>query len=361
MEPQYIGILVSSKLYRELSHGEKPKILTFYEEGGNINNIIPVYLRLEDLKPGKPQIKGYLLDSDGNYRNATIPKPWVIHNRGYQCSKAAKQQIKRLIAEGLLFFNEWNHYGKYKIHRLLAESEELRKHLPETVPFNQKNIVDMMEKHCELIIKPSSGTFGKRNMKATRISASVWLLSYLMDDTSREEIVPVDQISLKIKALVKGGKYIIQERIPLANYNNNPFDLRVSVQRNGNGDWQVTGMVGKVAKTGSFVTNVARGGTCVTFDEILKNLPELNEKQVAAEIEHLSLGVARQLENQIPNLADIGLDVGITADGFPMFIECNARDLRFSFREAGQFDTWRETYITPICYGKYLLTLRNSQ
>ncbi|MEH7075501.1 YheC/YheD family endospore coat-associated protein [Neobacillus drentensis] len=361
MVPQYIGILLSSQLYRELSDGKKPKILTFYEDAGKINDIIPIYLQLEDLQPGNSQTKGYIIDSEGNYNKTIIPKPLVIHNRGYQCSRTVKKQIKRLQAEGLLFFNEWNHYGKFKIHNLLVESEELRKHLPETVHMDPNNLIDMMDKHSELIIKPSSGTFGKRNMKAARITDSEWLLSYPLGDRWKEERVPVEQMSMKIKTLAEKGKYIIQERIALAHYYNNPFDLRVSVQRNGNGEWQVTGMVGKVAKDGNFVTNVARGGTCVTFEEILRNLPELDEKQVAADVKHLSLIVAQQLEHQIPNLADIGLDVGITANGFPMFIECNARDLRLSFREAGLFDTWRDTYITPISFGKYLLTVRNSQ
>ena len=175
---------------------------------------------------------------------------------------AAKKQIKSLLAEGLIIFNEWNQYGKYKIHKLLVESEDLRPHLPETVRFNQSNMVEMMGKHRELIIKPSNGTFGKRNMKATRINDSEWLLSYPQKDTWLEEMYLAEQLPLKIDSLVTSGMYIIQERIQLGEYNNNPFDLRVSVQRNGDGEWQVTGMVGKVAKTGSFVTNAARGGIC---------------------------------------------------------------------------------------------------
>lgn len=361
MEQPYIGILLSSQLYRQLTHGKIPQILSFYEEAGKINHIIPVYLLLEDLQPGKQQIMGYVMDNEGKYRKIPIQKPWVIHNRGYHSTKDAKRQIKSLQDEGIIIFNEWNHYGKFKIHKLLAESEELRPHLPETVQLNQKNMVDMMEKHNELIIKPSSGTFGKRNMKAVRINDTEWLLSYPNMDMWLEVSFPAEQLPEKIISLVKRENYIIQERIALAEYNHNPFDLRVSVQRNGEGEWQVTGMVGKVAKTGSFVTNVARGGTCVALEEILRGSPYLNEKQVAADVECLSKRVAQQLGKQLANLADIGLDVGITGEGFPMFIECNARDLRLTFREALLFNTWRETYITPISYAKYLLTTRYGQ
>jgi glutathione synthase/RimK-type ligase-like ATP-grasp enzyme len=361
LEQQYIGIIISAQLYRGLDQGKQSQILSFYEEAGKINNVIPVFLSLENLKPGELQTTGYVMNSNGEYQKTTIPKPSVIHNRGYQCTRAAKKQIKSLLAEGILFFNEWNQYGKYKIHQLLTESEDIRPHLPETVQFNHSNMSEMMGKHGELIIKPSSGTFGKRNMKAIRVNETEWLLSYPILDLWQEEMLSAEQIPLKIQSLVTSGKYIIQERIQLAEYKHNPFDLRVTVQRNGDGEWQVTGMVGKVAKTGSFVTNVARGGTSVVFEDILSNLPHLNERQVVAEVERLSLRIAKQLGEQIANFADIGLDVGITMDGFPMFIECNARDLRIAFRNALMFETWRETYITPISYGKYLLTKRNGK
>ncbi|MFP5107843.1 YheC/YheD family protein [Neobacillus sp. C211] len=361
MEQQFIGIIISSQLYRELDRGNQPKVLAFYEEGGKINNLIPVYLRLEDLQPGEPETTGFVMNINGEYQKYTIPKPFVIHNRGYHWTKDAKKQIKMLLAEGLIIFNEWNQYGKHKAHKLLMESEEIRPHLPETVRFNLGNMVKMMGKHRELIIKPNSGTFGKRNMRATRLNDTEWLLSYPQQDMWLEEMYSSDQLPLKIGSLLTSGLYIIQERIQLAEYNNNPFDLRVTVQRNEDGEWQVTGMVGKVAKTGSFVTNVARGGICISLEDILRNLPYLDEKQVVADVEQVSLMVAKQMGNQIDNLADLGLDVGITADGFPMFIECNARDLRLAFRHALMFETWRETYITPICYGKYLLTKRNSQ
>ncbi|MEH6906502.1 YheC/YheD family protein [Neobacillus drentensis] len=361
MKQEYIGIIISSQLYQEIVNGKQSQVLAFYEEAGKINNLIPVYLRLEDLQPGLSETTGYVMNSYGKYQKNTIPKPFVIHNRGYQCSSAAKKQLKSLQAEGIIFYNEWNQYGKYKIHKLLAESEDLRTHLPETVQFNQSNMFEMMGKHRELIIKPSSGTFGRRNMKATRLNDTEWLLTYPQKERWLEEIILADRLPLKIDSLVTSGIYIIQARIRLAEFNNNPFDLRVSVQRNGNGAWQVTGMVGKVAKTGSFVTNVAQGGICFAFEDILRNLPDLDDKQVVADVEELSLKVAEQLSNQIENLADIGLDVGITRDGFPMFIECNARDLRLTFRHALMFETWRDTYITPISYGKYLLTKRISQ
>lgn len=361
MDQPYIGILISSLFYNELKRNKKRQIISFYEEAAKEYSLIPCFLRLEDIEPGKKQARGYVMNANGTYTLTTIPKPLVIHNRGYQTSNSAKRKIKSLQNEGILIFNEWNRYGKFQIHKLLMKRADLLPHLPETVKFNSENLKAMMKKHKELIIKPSNGTLGKRNMKATRLADERWMLQYPYRDDWLEKILTAGQLPIILKKIVANEKFLIQERIKLAEIQQNPFDIRVSVQRNEHGAWQVTGMVCKVAKDGSFVTNVARGGTCLPLNEIIKNLPQLDLEKVNSEVESLAMKIAGHLGKHIANLADIGLDIGITKEGFPMFIECNARDLRVTFRNAKLFDIWKATYMTPVGYGKYLLEKKTGQ
>lgn len=135
-----------------------------------------------------------------------------------------------------------------------------------------------------------------------------------------------------------------------------PFDLRVSVQRGAMGQWQVTGIVAKVASKRCFLTNVAQGGTVYRLEPILiAEYPHLQPKAVIKGIEQFSLQVAEHLGNHLPHMADLGLDVGITIEGFPMLIECNGKDQRYSFREAGMLQEWKATYDNPMAYARYLL------
>ena len=344
-----------------MKHRKAPQILSLYEEAGMLNYVIPCYLRLEDLFPGEPTVLAYVLTTTGEYVKKSIPKPFVIHNRGYHYSKLAKKKIRSLQSEGIIFFNEWNRLEKLQIHEILLTSKEIKPHLPETVIFNKNNIEKMMQRHHELIIKPNRGSLGDKTLKAARLNQNNWVLHFLKNNLMEEEVFSAHQWPELLKEDSTNTKFIVQERIALASYGGSPFDIRVSVQRNGIGDWQITGMVGKVAKLGSFVTNVAKGGTCYPLSEIFAKLSRLNGHQVYQDIERLSLLVAEHLGNHLPNLADIGLDVGITEDGFPMFIECNARDLRYSFRNANLLTTWKATYVTPISYGKYLLDTRKNE
>ncbi|MEH7109122.1 YheC/YheD family endospore coat-associated protein [Bacillus sp. JJ1764] len=354
MGKQNIGILIGSKLYRKLQAGRKTKILTLYEEACKNYNLNPCFISFKDIIPNQPQIKAYIQNTNGDYQLAYIEKPLVIHNRGYQNSKSAQKRLKRLREEGMMIFNEWNCYGKLYIHQILMENQQLIPHLPETQIVNEEHLYDMINKYQELIVKPNKGTLGKRNKKLTKLNNRHWILTSLCGDSYKEEIITIQDLVSKL-VKTKRNYYLIQERIKLATFQQNPFDIRVSVQRNEWGEWQVTGMVAKVAGAGNFVTNVARGGTCYSLNQILEDHPQLQYKQVYDEIKYLSLAIADQLSNRLPFLVDLGLDIGITAKGFPMFIECNARDLRYSFRNANLLDIWKETYKTPIGYGKYLL------
>ncbi|MFJ7726777.1 YheC/YheD family protein [Neobacillus sp. NPDC097160] len=52
-------------------------------------------------------------------------------------------------------------------------------------------------------------------------------------------------------------------------------------------------------------------------------------------------------------LADVGFDIGLRKNGHPVLIECNCKDLRYSFRLANLFNEWKQTYFNPIGYGRY--------
>jgi hypothetical protein len=344
-----IGILISSLLYKRLSRGKLPEFIVFYEEAGEQTQLSPCFFRLEDLAAGNLRIKA-LVKQDGAYQETIIKRPLVIHNRSYHSSKSTKKIFNRLKSQGVLIYNTWNRAGKRKIHDILKENEAILPHLPETVVFSKLHLTEMMEKYDDLIIKPNSGSLGIGTMRLKRHDDNLWQLEY----SDKKQLMQGHHAAVFLESLL-GRNYIIQQRIQLAEFDRCPFDIRVSVQKNGFGAWQVTGMAGKVAQRGSFVTNVAQGGKCFSLQEIFGKLPALHHPHVEQEIAKLSLQIARYLEQAIENLADIGLDIGITKDGFPMFIECNSRDLRLSFRNAGLFTAWKVAYMTPISYGKFLM------
>lgn len=354
MEEVYVGVLLCPLVYGGIRNKLKYyENLAFYEDGAKKNNLIPCFFRLQDIHPGQDILTAYVRGEEGRYHKKEIPKPEVIHNRAFIQSSAGKRKIKELQAEGIKIFNENNRYTKMHVHELLTKKNELKPFLPETVRCNKANLQKMMEKYKDIIIKPNNGSLGNKVFKLSTVNGNAWELSYYLKKRTISEVF-YGEWPEKLRRIAANPRYIIQERIPLACRNGSPFDLRVSVQRGGAGNWQVSGIVGKLAIKGNYLTNVSRGGKCRSLRELLTDSPHLSLEKVEEDIERLSIDIAEQLAKYLPNLADIGLDIGITSLGVPMFIECNARDLRITFRNAKLMEEWKKTHTTPMDYARFL-------
>ncbi|GAA3408596.1 YheC/YheD family protein [Paenibacillus hodogayensis] len=352
MNNRYIGILVNDSWFQRIPSGRTyHESLPCYELAGRLHGVTPCFFRLKDIQPGQPFIYAYVKKEEG-YRRCLIPAPDVIHNRTLYTKPQPKLAIRRLVADGKRIFNEWNRYGKGHIHELLMLEPSLRPHLPVTHQATPSSVREMMAQFPQLILKPNSSSIGMGIMKLERTSGG-WLLH---GAAPRGRTIPFrDVLPAIARRKLKSRSYLVQQLLPLATYNGRPFDLRVSVQRNETGDWQITGIAAKVAKPGAFRTNVAQGGVVYTLEKVLQSYPHLDLEAVRQGVGDFSLRVACQLSEHLPQLADIGLDVGLTEHGFPMFIECNGRDLRYSFQQGQMPDAFQRIYANPVGFAKYLL------
>lgn len=355
MRSPYIGILLGNSGYKGITHGRTGfEHLPFYEEAGKMYDFIPCFFRPEDIEPGESQIQAYVKDENNNYLKQSVPIPKVIYNRAFLSSKSKLKKVQQLIDNGIIIFNKKNRYRKIKAHKILVKNQDLHPHLPMTLKADEKNIIKMLENNDSLIIKPNSSSLGIGVMLISKNNHEFKWIFWNRTTKVYESVTFERKLPQELLDILRKRTYLVQQRIPLALFQGNPFDLRVSVQKNRTGNWQVTGIVGKVAKEGHYVTNVAKGGRTYPLDLLLEG-KNLNKDQVYKAIEKFSLQAAEQLSSEISGLADLGLDIGITEEGFPMFIECNARDLRITFRNANMESTWKAAHTTPLAYARYLL------
>lgn len=349
-----IGILLDVHTWKGIPSGRTGhEKISFYNRAARKLNLSPFYFSLHHLEPHLRKAKGYVY-RNGRYVLTVKSTPKVIHNRSMTSLRIGKERLRRLSKQRVVF-NAQTRYTKYKVHQLLVKQQSLKPHLPRTKRFSKSSLSKMMDRFKELYIKPSNGSIGKGIIKIAQDQGGFWTIQ------ASEKIRKKRGKKIYGYLCKQIGKqsYLIQEAIPLARYKGRPFDIRVSVQKSGEGKWQVTGMVGKVAGKGKHVTNVARGGSVKSCEELFAGCG-LNVKQTQQTVKDFSLKVAQYLEKKLPRLADIGLDIGIDQHGKPYFIEMNGRDLRYSFGKAGLTKKWYKTYENPMKYGKYLLKRRGS-
>ncbi|WP_025026911.1 YheC/YheD family endospore coat-associated protein [Caldalkalibacillus mannanilyticus] len=343
-----IGILLDYPTYRKIptkkSSYEK---IQYYHSAAKKHDLIPLFMTPSLINPKKMTCTGYEKQRK-KYSQVVRSIPKVIHNRAMP-GKKGKRILKKIEASTSIY-NRYTRYTKLYIHRILNQYRSLQKHLPATETFNKSHLSQMMKKHKTLFIKPISNSVGNGIIKISRIKPEKWK----MQTNKGVRYVAKDQVYQQIKLSQKKSSYLVQEGIALATYRGNPYDLRVSVQKNGKGEWQITGIIGKVAGRGKHVTNVAKGGKVVRCERLFAH-SGFDEQKIRKEVEHLALEVAKTLDKKLTNLADLGLDIGVTPDGDMFFIEMNGRDQRYSFRNGRMLEAWSKTYENPIDYGHYLL------
>ena len=215
-------------------------------------------------------------------------------------------------------------YGKWTKHKLMSRDDRLIGYLPDTEYFKEEALWRMLEKHSQVMLKPFYGYQGRG---VVQLSA--------LEDEQIELHKEYKKIILKGKEesysylkknhfSKKRPRYIVQQKIPLATINDNPFDIRVMVQRKkDSSEWVITGKLAKVAADNFVITNAAKA--VVSVEEAMNRSTLNNEHidNIVTELEQISLLVAEQLAKSYPKKRVYGIDIGIDQEGKIWIIEAN--------------------------------------
>jgi glutathione synthase/RimK-type ligase-like ATP-grasp enzyme len=206
----------------------------------------------------------------------------------------------------------------------------------------------MLNRFPVIYVKPVVGSVGIGVARIERVGERYHFISSKM----RKLLGKTELISETLQ-WVHGRRFIIQQGIALAKYQGQTFDLRVSVQKGASRQWDVSGMVCKVANSFNKLSNLSRGGHAVPIDKVFATLfTKEQAEQVKENLRTAAIGIARQYEHHFSSLADLGMDMGVDLQGNPYLIEVNVRDQRYSFYKAGEVDMFKRTYHTPMAYAR---------
>lgn len=349
-----VGILVDRQTFKGIpSRRTGNERLALYNKAADELDLRLFYMSLDHL--GSRSASGFIYRKK-TYKLERRPIPEVTHNRVITFSSKENGKLKQL-SQASYLFNRQNRYDKYRIYKLIYQNPTLRAYLPVSMPFTPEQLQSAMKNYSSLYIKPTNSSVGEGIMKLKKHKSGKWLFYWKKGSPkllSRKKAVTT------ITRYVGKLRYMIQEAIPVATYKGRPYDIRVSVQRGSTGSWQVIGMIGRIAATGRHVTNVAKGGKVKKVEELFR-ASGFEPEQMASAIREASMQIMSYLSGKLPQLADVGLDIGVDRQGAIQLIEINGRDQRYSFKKAKMRSTFYRTYETPMKYAKYILNQKASK
>nr|WP_245339444.1 YheC/YheD family protein [Paenibacillus shirakamiensis] len=281
-----------------------------------------------------------------NYKNAKH----VHRTREYLAAMHGRTPLHYL-ARGLS--------GKWTVYQCLNRLSMLSPHLPETVKFKHTSqLQSRLRRHPQgVFLKPHSGTHGKRTLRVLRDGSesirvdgrdpnNVPFQRRFADLSSAEEF---------LDTFIGDRSYILQPYLELSNTDQQPFDIRVLMQKNDQGRWTLTGMAARIGESGSITSNLHGGGTATGASEYLaKEFGSHTASTLIAKLTELSAHIPEQLESHFGRLAELGIDFGIDRDAQLWIIEVNSKPGRSAFFQIGDLKCAQQSVDNPVVYARYL-------
>lgn len=293
--------------------------------------------------------------------------PLVIYDRVFyprgDLGRAALKRVKMMktIRRDTLFLNA-TIKSKWQVYRALERFPEVNEYLPETRRLVRWDVLaQMLKKHKVVFIKPSFGSQGKGVVRIEYKGSGI--LAYSGRNRSNglfhDQVSSLSELRQSMLPIIQGSPYLVQQGLELDYLGGLPFDLRCLVQKDGSGQWVVTGVAARIGKRGGVTSNLHGGGHAVSLRRILKQIfsDQIRAQQVIEEIQSMAILIATSLEESIGSFGEVALDIGLDVHGRLWLIEVNSKPGRKTFQLVGSRQTRVNTLLRPLEYARYLAGL----
>lgn len=249
-----------------------------------------------------------------------------------------------------------NIFDKYDLYKKLSQYEEIREHLPETILFTHPRDLQFIKNNYVTYIKRCISSNGRNISKLEKIPNKGYIYSCFTSKVVKQNIKLFSDVVRIINKIYPRNRTIIQKGIDLPSWNGRNIDMRATVQRNGQGELEITSIVARVALKDSPVTSTRTGSDCYRFEEFLEK--SIESKEVIAKLRQrvndFLLNIYRCTEKAYGEFGEIGIDFALDKDGKIWFIECNAKPAKDAMYKSYDHQTIRKAFQYPLEYAKYI-------
>jgi glutathione synthase/RimK-type ligase-like ATP-grasp enzyme/translation elongation factor EF-1beta len=362
-----VGILTDRFILEDHKKGRPIReAFNCYAEAGNqIGGFIYIF-SLNKIDLDNKRIMGYIPLMNKSmiteWQEQWLPLPDAIHNRiKISPSSSLYKKIDEIskLVPAINIINRTTQVYKWRIQKILEKDLNAKKYLPKTLLFKGVNtLTKMLQEFPFIYLKPVGRSLGLGIIKITKDGPEEYTAKYRRRGNLYSLNGTLADILPKLSTLMGKRAYIVQEGIPLATYNGNIFDLRVTVQKDETGTWGLSRWKARVAAQNSIVTNISAGGTGAHINQITDSVFKEEGPEILNNIKTACLSICSAIENKISGIGDIGLDIGVTEGGKIYIIEANFRELRLNGGSAEDLESWKDTFKKPIYYLNYLYKIQ---
>ncbi|WP_462408893.1 YheC/YheD family endospore coat-associated protein [Neobacillus sp. Marseille-QA0830] len=310
------------------------------------------------INPHTQQVKGKMYVPEANsWMDSEFPVPAILYDRCFYGDDEHSKQCLTIVSwlkdrKDVTFLG----YGlpnKLELYHSL-KTTNLSPYLPPSQSLeDSRAVLKELENQNKIILKPINGSQGhgiyflKKSHKTIQVKTE-------KQQKLISRIFPNEAKFLKwLDSLVTKYPYLMQPYYELYDQNLQPFDVRVLLQKNGQGKWRELGRGLRTGQPGGILSNLSAGGSVSQFSEWISSLPPATSEYIQQELHYILTELPKLLESQFLPLFEIGVDIGIAKNGSIWILDINSKPGRKVLLQTHP-ELSEILYRAPLLYGRYL-------
>lgn len=316
-------------------------------------------------------VRSYTYKIKHGWKEMITPIPKLVFDRLNFVNKEQFRKVQGAVSYMKRMHTKWlgiGLSGKWDVYQMLKDEPLLKKILPETVLYQgDQHLADYINRHHgSVFLKPHGGSKGRSVMHVTRTFSS-WhaeegstRIKIEGRDGRNEPFVrefqkPMDGLQW-IKRCIGGRKFVLQPYLSLHSSNDEPYDVRVLMQKNETGHWTITGMAARLGRPGAVTSNLHGGGHAMPLAPFLiEQFGEDTAERLIKELTSYSSIIPAAIEQQHGRLVECGLDFGIDQQARIWLLEVNSKPGRTVFTQTGDHEAAKQAVEKPILYARSIM------
>ena len=335
----------------------EPKFYEQLSELGEQADIFVYVFRATDYNNSTHTLTGYRY-VNGQWLKMHVPLPHITLDRTFFHNKMQQHYHHRYMDQ----IEKNHHFLMFNaaLPNKLVVYEQLKQQFPSLIPPSQHyehfSMLQHMLNHYEdgVVLKPLSGTHGKGIIQIKQDKNNYTIYGRQLNNqplyTSFSSSLALQKWLLYFR---QNHAYLLQPYYHFQTADGEPYDIRVLMQKNKHGKWQVSGAKARVGKPNQLTSNLHGGGHSRAASSILEQL--FSQKQAAhlgRKIHMISGKLAEELEKCFGRFGELALDFGITQKGNIVLLECNSKPGRKAFLTDQAYE--QHVIAMPLAYANYL-------
>jgi hypothetical protein len=316
-----------------------------------------LFIAFKDISIDWDEMKIYGLYFDYScqkWKYGIFPIPSVVFCRAFDNKKSTIDKLKKLTENKV--FNSAR-LNKWELYKMLRKKKEFEKYLPDTGSLEDiNNYYKYIDKYTKVILKPAGLSRGRGICFIHKIEDYYTLYDYRLSGTPRFHMLESDEIAdFLIENNFINKDYIIQPHLEFAVINGSPFDIRIVMGKDSDGEWNCRGIECRLAGSRNIITNISMGGQALSINSALRLSfgPGIASNKIKKNLIRIAKDFCSIMDETGEHYAEFGLDFALDKNMKCWFIEANVRPVFRGFKKL-DYNNYLHIRHSPLLYAASL-------